>query len=618
MDISPFSKIEKRRKDFAYYSITQRNGECSWIQRISPIHRSSPTTDRLPFFCGITALVVLPPISLFLSSLIDSVLIQTVLSEPSICTLSTYVHNCVAHPPLCSLCIDVNPPCRATYLSSSNYSRAPLRMQSTEEVAFAAGTGDGDGQVPAIYAEMEAQKKAHERKEEADQAAAYEARLSKMPPREVERPDDAQPNVDGAKSFGKKFYSFGSATREASGAKTAAGEQDDNWTVGFDVTEATMVERKVARGARFGTAVTTAEPVVADGDSAAADTEAGKKKKDDTRLPRKVNVNPTQPNGEARPEALHIFGTDSMSTKDIIAIFSAYIPSHLEWINDSSCNVVWKEGDDFSVKRVLSSLGQEIGVGALMPSSRRSVRETKKKASIEKSFEAYTRDRDAPPKAGTSPAADADADSNADAGADDDDGDDGKEERGSAARADAAQDDAASAGAAAAAAQDDAASAGAAAAASAEQVPAREPTEEETEALALWRRMVAQGRPLMIRQATVFDVKVRGAARKSQYYQKHGGRSGAATGRGGRSSRGRGRGGGAVVVTRVARQQEGGGGSGGGGLEAARWGHEAHTQQLKRAYKSIDTIGPHGVKEEGGGVAVRLEHTPCLPALNVL
>ena len=96
---------------------------------------------------------------------------------------------------------------------------------------------------------------------------------------------------------------------------------------------------------------------------------------------------------------------------------------------------------------------------------------------------------------------------------------------------------------------------------------------------------------------------MRGAARKSQYYQKHGGRSGTggrgATGRGGRSSRGRGRGGGAIIVTKVAR------GSGGGdGALASKWGHEAHTQQLKRAYKNLDNVGPHGVQEEGGGVAV--------------
>lgn len=45
-----------------------------------------------------------------------------------------------------------------------------------------------------------------------------------------------------------------------------------------------------------------------------------------------------------------------MSTKDIISIFSAYIPSHLEWINDSSCNIVWKDGDDYSVRFVLCAM----------------------------------------------------------------------------------------------------------------------------------------------------------------------------------------------------------------------------------------------------------------------
>lgn len=125
--------------------------------------------------------------------------------------------------------------------------------------------------------------------------------------------------------------------------------------------------------------------------------------------------------------------------------------------------------------------------------------------------------------------------------------------------------------------------------------PPREPTEEETEALTLWKRMVAKGRPLMIRQATDVDVKVRGAARKSQYYQKHGGRGGrGGMGRGaaGRGRRGRGRGGrggGGVVVTKVARSA---------GAESSRWGHEAHTQQMKAAYKEL---GPHKLP---GGPAV--------------
>ena len=40
-----------------------------------------------------------------------------------------------------------------------------------------------------------------------------------------------------------------------------------------------------------------------------------------------------------------------MSTKDVLKYFEVYGPSHVEWIDDSSCNVVFK--DNFSAKRAL-------------------------------------------------------------------------------------------------------------------------------------------------------------------------------------------------------------------------------------------------------------------------
>lgn len=54
---------------------------------------------------------------------------------------------------------------------------------------------------------------------------------------------------------------------------------------------------------------------------------------------------------------MYLYGTDKMSTKDILqGLFRDYCPTHCEWINDSSCNVVWK--DQFSAKRVLWALGE--------------------------------------------------------------------------------------------------------------------------------------------------------------------------------------------------------------------------------------------------------------------
>lgn len=42
-----------------------------------------------------------------------------------------------------------------------------------------------------------------------------------------------------------------------------------------------------------------------------------------------------------RPEALYIHGVDKMSTEDIFSFCGSTYPSHIEWINDISCNIVW-------------------------------------------------------------------------------------------------------------------------------------------------------------------------------------------------------------------------------------------------------------------------------------
>ena len=40
---------------------------------------------------------------------------------------------------------------------------------------------------------------------------------------------------------------------------------------------------------------------------------------------------------ERRPEAIHLFGTDDLSTQDILDYFSEYSPHHIEWLDDSHC-----------------------------------------------------------------------------------------------------------------------------------------------------------------------------------------------------------------------------------------------------------------------------------------
>lgn len=44
-----------------------------------------------------------------------------------------------------------------------------------------------------------------------------------------------------------------------------------------------------------------------------------------------------------RLEAIHLRGTEDMSTQDVFEYFQGHSPASIEWINDYSCNVVWLE-----------------------------------------------------------------------------------------------------------------------------------------------------------------------------------------------------------------------------------------------------------------------------------
>lgn len=57
-----------------------------------------------------------------------------------------------------------------------------------------------------------------------------------------------------------------------------------------------------------------------------------------------------------RLEALHMTGVDDMSTQDIFGYFKEYPPAHIEWIDDTSCNVVWL--DDITSTRALINMSR--------------------------------------------------------------------------------------------------------------------------------------------------------------------------------------------------------------------------------------------------------------------
>lgn len=63
------------------------------------------------------------------------------------------------------------------------------------------------------------------------------------------------------------------------------------------------------------------------------------------------------------PEKIHIFSIDwsafkQIRTDDIMAFFSMYGPSYVEWLGDLSCNVLFQ--DRFSAARALENMSQEI------------------------------------------------------------------------------------------------------------------------------------------------------------------------------------------------------------------------------------------------------------------
>ncbi|CAK0784914.1 hypothetical protein CVIRNUC_008119 [Coccomyxa viridis] len=59
-----------------------------------------------------------------------------------------------------------------------------------------------------------------------------------------------------------------------------------------------------------------------------------------------------------RPEAIHLYGVDCMSTSDCLAYFGDYGPTFVEWIDDSSCNVLFE--DEFTTKRALIGRGKPL------------------------------------------------------------------------------------------------------------------------------------------------------------------------------------------------------------------------------------------------------------------
>eukprot|EP00128_Syssomonas_multiformis_P019081 Colp12_sorted_trinity150504_noHs@18016 len=135
------------------------------------------------------------------------------------------------------------------------------------------------------------------------------------------------------------------------------------FVTGFDIYSKEEIEKKNARAQRFG-AEAVGETKPTEPVKAAKTGKWNKSKGKTLELElQEERVDPTL-ESEYRPQAIHMYGTDELSTKDIMRYFGEYQPSFIEWINDSSCNVVWD--DEFTAKRALRGMGTPLPPGSLM------------------------------------------------------------------------------------------------------------------------------------------------------------------------------------------------------------------------------------------------------------
>jgi hypothetical protein len=82
---------------------------------------------------------------------------------------------------------------------------------------------------------------------------------------------------------------------------------------------------------------------------------------EDSFIDTKLEADKIQFRNVFRKEALHLYGIDELSTNEIFDFFKTYKPFAIEWINDSSCNVLWKnEAHSINAMIELSSPYDEI------------------------------------------------------------------------------------------------------------------------------------------------------------------------------------------------------------------------------------------------------------------
>lgn len=59
-----------------------------------------------------------------------------------------------------------------------------------------------------------------------------------------------------------------------------------------------------------------------------------------------------------RREAIHLYGVDLLNTKEVLSYFREYSPVYCEWLDDSSCNILFR--DEFTAKRAIFGMGKPL------------------------------------------------------------------------------------------------------------------------------------------------------------------------------------------------------------------------------------------------------------------
>lgn len=63
----------------------------------------------------------------------------------------------------------------------------------------------------------------------------------------------------------------------------------------------------------------------------------------------------------ARPEVLHCYGVDFLSNKEVLEVFENWQPQQVEWLDDSSCNVIFEDGENVQKAMRELAVGEPLG-----------------------------------------------------------------------------------------------------------------------------------------------------------------------------------------------------------------------------------------------------------------